>query len=59
MEHDGGECEKKDACVCITGSLCCGAENDKFYSSCKSTIIHFFKSNKNGSLCCTPETNTL
>ena len=30
MEHDGGWCEQKNACVhmCITGSLCCTAESD-------------------------------
>ena len=29
VEHDGGYYEKKNVCICITGSLCCTAEIDR------------------------------
>ena len=28
VEHDGKQYEKTSVCVCMTGSLCCIAEND-------------------------------
>ena len=36
IEHDGGRYEKKNVCICITGSLCCTAE---IGTTCKSTVI--------------------
>ena len=29
MEHDGGQYEKKNVYVCMTGSLCCTPEIDR------------------------------
>ena len=28
-EHDGRYCEKKNVCICVTGSLCYTAESDR------------------------------